>query len=162
MPEAGGPVDPSHYRTVLGHFATGVTVVTASDGGQPVGMAVNSFTSVSLDPPLVMFCAARSSTTWPVIKAAGAFAVNVLAADQEELSRAFATKDADRFSCVDHRPGITGSPILVGALAYIDCTLDALHDAGDHELVVGRVVDLDVQRDADPLVFFRGDYGYLA
>lgn len=155
-------VDSATYRQVLGHFATGVTVITADDQGEPVGMAANSFTSVSLDPPLVLFCAGKSSTTWPRIEAVGSFAVNVLAADQEDVCRKFAAKDGDRFAGVGWNPGATGSPLLDGALAHLDCTIEAQHDAGDHVLVVGRVVELDVDRDAGPLLFFRGGYAGLA
>ncbi|HLG00321.1 MAG TPA: flavin reductase family protein [Acidimicrobiia bacterium] len=155
-------IDGALYRQVLGHFATGVTVITAVDSGEPVGMAANSFTSVSLDPPLVLFCAGTSSTTWPRIDAAGAYAVNILAGDQEEVSRKFAAKDGDRFEGVGWSTAVTGSPILDGALAYLDCTIDARHDAGDHVLVVGRVVDLAVPREGPPLLFFRGGYADLA
>lgn len=155
-------VDESVYRQVLGHFATGIAVITAVDQGEPVGMAANSFTSVSLDPPLVLFCAGTSSTTWPRIRAAGAYAVNVLAADQEHVSRAFAGKDGDRFDGVAWRVGTTGSPILGGALAFLDCTIETEHDAGDHVIVVGRVVGLGVERDGPPLLFFRGGYADLS
>jgi len=155
-------IDGALYRQVLGHFATGVTVITAVDSGEPVGMAANSFTSVSLDPPLVLFCAGTSSTTWPRIDAAGAYAVNILAGDQEEVSRKFAAKDGDRFEGVGWSTAVTGSPILDGALAYLDCTIEARHDAGDHVLVVGRVVDLAVPREGPPLLFFRGGYADLA
>ena len=155
-------IDGALYRQVLGHFATGVTVITAVDAGEPVGMAANSFTSVSLDPPFVLFCAGTSSTTWPRIDAAGAYAVNILAGDQEEVSRKFAAKDGDRFEGVGWSTAVTGSPILDGALAYLDCTIDARHDAGDHVLVVGRVVDLAVPREGPPLLFFRGGYADLA
>jgi len=158
-------IDAALYRKVCGHFATGVTIITASDAsepvGVPVGMAVNSFTSVSIDPPLVLFCAGKTSATWPRIRSAGAFTVNVLAADQEELSWAFASKDGDRFGGVGYRVGTTGSPILADVLAFIDCRIDAVHDAGDHELVVGRVVEMDVLRETGPLLFFRGGYADL-
>ena len=146
----------------MGHWLTGVTVITALDGDEPIGMAANSFTSVSLDPPLVLFCAGKSSSTWPRIEASGAYAVNMLAADQEEVSRLFATKDADRFASVGYRPGTTGSPILNDTLAYLDCEIVAKHDAGDHVLVVGHVVDLGVHHEGAPLAFFRGGYGDLA
>lgn len=155
-------IDQALYRQVCGHFATGVTVITAVDGGEPVGMAANSFTSVSLDPPLVLFCAGKNSSTWPRIQAAGSYAVNILGGDQEELSRRFAAKEGDRFEGVGWRPGVTGSPLLQGALAYLDCTIEAEHDAGDHLLVVGRVVELAIEREEAPLVFFRGGYAALS
>jgi Conserved protein/domain typically associated with flavoprotein oxygenases, DIM6/NTAB family len=151
--------DSATYRTVLGHFATGVTIVTASDGDEAVGMACNSFTSVSLDPPLVLFCAATSSTTWPHIHNAHHFAVNVLAEDGEAVCRVFATKGVDRFEGVAHHRGATGAPILADALAYIDCETVAEHDAGDHVIVVGRVVELGYATEGKPLLFYRGGYG---
>ena len=152
--------DSATYRTVLGHFATGVTIVTALDGDEPVGMACNSFTSVSLDPPLVLFCAAKNSTTWPRIQNAHNFAVNVLAEDGEAVCRVFATKGADRFATVTHNRATTGAPILADALAYIDCVTEAEHDAGDHVIVVGRVVELGYATEGKPLLFYRGGYGH--
>jgi 3-hydroxy-9,10-secoandrosta-1,3,5(10)-triene-9,17-dione monooxygenase reductase component len=152
--------DSATYRTVLGHFATGVTIVTALAGDEPVGMACNSFTSVSIDPPLVLFCAAKSSSTWPRIQSAGHFAVNVLAEDGEAVCRVFATKGADRFGAVTHHRGATGAPILADALAYIDCEKEAEHDAGDHVIVVGRVIDLGYATEGKPLLFYRGGYGH--
>ena len=132
----------------MGHFATGVTVVTALDGDETVGMACNSFTSVSLDPPLVLFCAAKSSTTWPHIHNAHHFAVNVLGEEDEALCRTFAAQDVDRFAAATHHRGSTGAPILEDALAYIDCETEVEHDAGDEPAdvvveeddVVGEVV----------------------
>lgn len=158
---AASTIDQAQFRTVLGHFATGVTVITAMYGGAPVGMAANSFTSVSLDPPLVLFCAGKSSTTWPQIEQAGAFAVNILAADQEHVSRLFAAKGADRFDGVGYGHGTTGSPLIDGALAFLDCRITAQHDAGDHLIVVGEVVEMGLGGDAAPLLFFRGGYGQL-
>ncbi len=149
------------FREVLGQFATGVTVVTAMAGDEPVGMAVNSFTSVSLDPPLVLFCAARSSGTWPRIRAAGRFAVNILGEHQEDVSRLFATKGADRFASVSWRVGASGAPVLDDVLAYVDCVIDAEHDAGDHVIVVGRVLDLGLTAECGPLLFHGGGYGRL-
>ncbi|MCZ7527985.1 MAG: flavin reductase family protein [Acidimicrobiia bacterium] len=156
------PPDPASYRTVLGHFATGVTVVTALDGGDPVGMAANSFTSVSLDPPLVLFCASKTSTTWPRIRRAGAFTANILGEHQEDVCRVFAEPGADRFRRVGYRVGAGGSPILRDALAWVDCRIETEHDAGDHVIVVGRVIELGVGSGAGPLVFYRGGYTRLA
>jgi 3-hydroxy-9,10-secoandrosta-1,3,5(10)-triene-9,17-dione monooxygenase reductase component len=158
-PTWGLEPDSATYRTVLGHFATGVSIVTATDDEGPVGMACNSFTSVSLDPPLVLFCAAKSSTTWPRIHNAGHFAVNVLTEDDEQVCRTFAAKDVDRFVGVNHHRGATGAPILSDALAYIDCSTEAEHDAGDHVIVVGRVVELGYATEGKPLLFYRGGYG---
>jgi 3-hydroxy-9,10-secoandrosta-1,3,5(10)-triene-9,17-dione monooxygenase reductase component len=138
-----------------------VTIVTALDGDEPVGMACNSFTSVSLDPPLVLWCAAKSSATWPRMQGAQYFAVNVLDEDGEATSRVFATKGVDRFEAVTHHRGATGAPILADALAYIDCVTEVEHDAGDHVIVVGRVVELGYATEGKPLLFYRGGYGHF-
>ncbi|HEX2118052.1 MAG TPA: flavin reductase family protein [Acidimicrobiales bacterium] len=143
----------------MGHFATGVTVVTCLAGDTPMGLAVNSFTSVSLRPPLVAFCVARTSATWPNLRAVGAFCVNILAEDQEALSRAFATHGLDRFHGVGWRAAPSGAPVLSGVLAWIDCTIEAEHEAGDHLIVVGRVRELALAHEGRPLVFYRGGYG---
>jgi 3-hydroxy-9,10-secoandrosta-1,3,5(10)-triene-9,17-dione monooxygenase reductase component len=154
--------DSAHFRQVLGHFPTGVCVVTAIVDHQPVGVAIGSFFSISLDPPLVGFCAGKGSSTWPKLKEAGKFCVNILSADQESVSRVFASKDADKFEGMawDHSP--LGSPRLGDTLAWIDCELEAVHDAGDHEIAVGAVHDLGVADEGHPLVFFRGGYSNLA
>jgi 3-hydroxy-9,10-secoandrosta-1,3,5(10)-triene-9,17-dione monooxygenase reductase component len=146
------------FRRVLGHVPTGVALITATTPAGPAGMAVNSFTSVSLDPPLVSFCAARTSSTWPRIRAAGAFSVNVLGEEHTELSRRFAQKDADRFAGLGHRPGTTGAPVLDGVAAHLDCELHDVLDAGDHVIVLGRVVHLDADEGVRPLVFHGGGY----
>ena len=165
-PEAGASAtfDEAEFRAVLGHFATGVTVVTAidRDTGEPAGLSVNSFTSVSLHPPLVAFCVAKTSSTWPRIRAAGRFTVNVLAGHQEPVSRRFAARSQDKFKDVAWAPAPSGGPILDGVLAWIDGTIEAEHDAGDHMLVVGRVTDLEVATAGDPLIFYRGGYGRYA
>ncbi len=137
-----------------------MTVVTGLAGGRPLGLAVNSFTSVSLEPALVAFCVSTRSVTWPSLRVEnGSFCVNILAADQEALSRAFAARGPDRFEGVGWRPAPSGAPVLTGVLAWIDCTVDAEHEAGDHVIVVGRVRALDVDHEGRPLVFYRGGYG---
>jgi 3-hydroxy-9,10-secoandrosta-1,3,5(10)-triene-9,17-dione monooxygenase reductase component len=146
------------FRRVLGRFPTGVVLVTARTADGPTGMAVNSFTSVSLDPPLVAFCAARSSSTWPRIREVGAFSVNVLGEGHADVSRRFARKGIDRFAGLGHRPGVTGAPVLDGVAAHLDCELHAVHEAGDHVIVLGRVVHLDADEGVRPLVFHGGDY----
>jgi 3-hydroxy-9,10-secoandrosta-1,3,5(10)-triene-9,17-dione monooxygenase reductase component len=151
--------DENVFRRVLGQFATGVTIVTASDGDEPAGVAANSFTSVSMDPPLVLFCVGRTSSTWPRIERAHKFAVNILGDHQEELSRLFATKGADRFAATEWHIGVGGSPVLDECIAYLDCEFWAEYDGGDHIIVVGRVLDLGVTHDAGPLVFYQGQYG---
>lgn len=152
--------DAESFRSVLGHFATGITVITAMDGDEPVGLAANSFTSVSLDPPLVLFCAASSSTTWPRIQRAGHFTVNVLDEHQEDICRLFATRGADRFGQIGWHVEQHG-PILDDVHAYLDCTIEAEHPAGDHVIVVGRVHSLGLTADAGPLLFYQGRYGRL-
>jgi 3-hydroxy-9,10-secoandrosta-1,3,5(10)-triene-9,17-dione monooxygenase reductase component len=151
--------DPAALRTVLGHFATGVAIITALDGDEPVGMACNSFTSVSLDPQLVLFCAAKSSTTWPRIQAGRKWAANILAEDGEQICRLFAEKGADRFAHMAYSNGRSGAPILETAIAFVDCETVAEHDAGDHVIVVGRVLELGYAPEGKPLLFYRGGYG---
>jgi 3-hydroxy-9,10-secoandrosta-1,3,5(10)-triene-9,17-dione monooxygenase reductase component len=153
-----GTLAAHRFRRVLGRFPTGVVLVTATTPDGPVGMAVNSFSSVSLDPPLVSFCAARTSSTWPRVRAAGTFAVNVLGEHHAEVSRRFARKGADRFAGLVHRSGATGAPVLDGVAAHLDCELHAVHEGGDHVIVLGRVVHLDADEGVRPLVFHGGDY----
>ncbi len=151
--------DSAKYRQVLGHFPTGVTVVTAASDGVPAGLAVGSFSSVSLDPPLVAFFPDRSSSSWPKIEAAGAFCVNILGEDQEDVCRRFAMKGDDKFAGLGWKPAGSGSPVIEGVLAWIDCDIDQVIDAGDHFCVIGRVRELEVGNEGGPLVFFRGGYG---
>jgi 3-hydroxy-9,10-secoandrosta-1,3,5(10)-triene-9,17-dione monooxygenase reductase component len=146
------------FRDVLGRFCTGVTVVTSVADGQPVGMTCQSFTSVSLDPPLVLFCPAKTSRAWPLIQRAGFFCVNLLSHDQLELSNGFASKGSDKFAGVTWRPSETGAPLLEGVLGWVDCTVHAVHEAGDHYVVVGRVMDLGVEDAPHPLLFYKGQY----
>ncbi|MFF0478327.1 flavin reductase family protein [Streptomyces sp. NPDC004284] len=155
------PVDPGEFRRVLGHFASGVTVMTALDADGPTGFACQSFASLSLDPPLVVFMVARTSTTWPRIAAAGTFCVNILGADQGGLCRSFAVSGADKFAGVEWVPApVTGSPRLAGAPAWVDCTITAVHTGGDHLIVVGRVESLGAEDgEGEPLLFHRGRFG---
>jgi 3-hydroxy-9,10-secoandrosta-1,3,5(10)-triene-9,17-dione monooxygenase reductase component len=159
-PSSAPAIDGARFRQVLGHFPTGVTVITAANDDGPAGLCVGSFFSVSLDPPLVAFCAGKSSTSWPKIEQAGHFTVNVLAEDQEDIGRVFASKNEDKFSGIGYRPApSTGAPVLNDVLAWIECDLDVVHEAGDHWIVVGRVRDLEVGHEGGPLVFFRGGFG---
>ncbi|MGI8685368.1 MAG: flavin reductase family protein [Acidimicrobiales bacterium] len=159
LPGTASPIDAARFRQVLGHFCTGVTVVAAMPG-EPVGFTVQSFSSVSLDPPLVAICPSRTSGSWPRIRSAGVFCVNVLAEDQEALARLFATHGADKFTGVGWRPSVvSGSPVLDGVLAWVDCRIEAEHDGGDHLVVLARVVDMGVAREHGPLLFYRGGYG---
>ncbi|MFD4250048.1 flavin reductase family protein [Amycolatopsis thermoflava] len=146
--------DDVTFRTTLSRFTTGVVVVTAAGGA---GMVVSSFTSVSLAPPLVLFCAGNTSTTWPRIREAGAFCANVLAAGQEDLARRF-SGPGDRFAGVPHRPGVLGSPVLAGVHAHLECEITDAHPAGDHTIVVGRVVALDSGDGTAPLVFHHSRF----
>ncbi|MFE5493184.1 flavin reductase family protein [Streptomyces virginiae] len=160
------PVGPAEFRAVLGNFASGVTVITAPPGEDrdgPAGFACQSFASLSLDPPLVTFMVARTSTTWPRIARAGVFCVNILGAEQGELCRSFAVSGADKFSGVTHTPApVTGSPQLDAVPAWIDCRIHAVHTGGDHLIVVGRVVAMGAAGEGDPLLFHKGRFGRLA
>jgi flavin reductase (DIM6/NTAB) family NADH-FMN oxidoreductase RutF len=153
-------IDSARFRQVLGHFASGITIITGIDGHEPVGLTCGSFFSVSLEPPLVAFTPAKSSSSWPRIKGSGSFCVNILSQEQEDVCRDFATKGADKFEGLGWSKGATGSPILADVLAWIDCHIEAEHDAGDHTIVVGRVAELHVGEEPDgPLLFYRGGYG---
>ncbi len=154
--------DDARFRQVLGHFPTGVCVVAAVHDDAAVGLAIGSFFSVSLEPPLVAFCPAKTSSTWPKLRQVGRFCVNVLAEDQEDVSRVFASKAADKFAGLAWDRSPLGSPRLGGALAWIDCELTAVHDAGDHDIAVGAVHELHVAEEGRPLVFFRGGYAGLS
>jgi flavin reductase (DIM6/NTAB) family NADH-FMN oxidoreductase RutF len=157
-PVLSGP-DADSFRHVLGHYPTGVAVITAQTPDGPVGMAMNSFTSLSLDPPLVLFCPAGSSTTWPLLRAVGTIAINVLSAGQEAVSRAFAARYTDRFAGIGWSAGGNGAPLLDDALGWLECTVDAEYPAGDHTVVIARIELMGVHDAiADPLVFFRGGY----
>lgn len=162
--EPGGDVDPQRFREVLGHFASGVTIVTAVTPDGPVGFTCQAFTALSLDPPLVALAPGKRSTSWPRIAAAGAFCVNILQAGQAELCRSFAvsgSERADKFADVAWTPAPSGSPVIDGVLAWVDCRLLIVHDAGDHELVLGRVLALDIG-DGDPLLYYQGRFAHLA
>jgi 3-hydroxy-9,10-secoandrosta-1,3,5(10)-triene-9,17-dione monooxygenase reductase component len=155
--------DRGRFRKVLGHFPTGVVIVTAiGPDGLPAGMAVGSFTSVSLDPPLVAFLPSKTSSSFPRIRSSGSFCVNILSADQEDFSRVFAVSGADKFAGVSWRPAGSGSPILDGVVAWIDCDIEQITDAGDHHIVLGRVRELDAFADRAPLLFFQSCYSRLA
>ncbi|WP_329250024.1 flavin reductase family protein [Actinoallomurus sp. NBC_01490] len=156
-------VDSTRFRSVLGHFPSGVAAITSLDAeGRPVGMTVSSFTSVSLTPPLVAFLPGKTSSTFPVIAERGTFCVNVLAAGQEPVCRALAVSGEDKFTEVAWRPGPHGDPVIDGVVAWIGCTIEAVHEAGDHRIVVGRVDELDAGAAVSPLLFFRSRYHHLA
>ncbi|KAB2384845.1 flavin reductase family protein [Actinomadura montaniterrae] len=150
------------FRDVLGRFTTGVVLVTAKTPTGPAGMAANSFTSVSLDPPLIALCAARTSTTWPAVRAAGGFAVTILGDEHEDVCRTFAARDTDRFAGRDWAQTPAGHPLLPDGLAWLDCEIEAIHPAGDHELVIARATCWSIAQDRGPLIFHSGRYTRLA
>jgi len=161
--------DSKQFRNVLGHFPTGVTIITGMDGEAPVGFTIGSFTSVSLDPPLVGFLPMVNSSTWAAMAPSGRFCVNVLSRAQADLCWKFAKSDNEstRFDGVGWRAGATGSPIIDRAVAWIDCEVEQVHEMGDHYFVLGRVVALEADADHDgdgphPLLFFKGTLGGFA
>ena len=149
------------FRATLGHFASGVVIITGMASGSPAGFTCQSFFSLSLNPPLIAIAPGKSSTSWPSIATSDAFCANVLSADQEDLCRIFARSGYDKFADVAWSPSVTGSPRLDGALAWIDCRIKETHDAGDHYLVVGAVVGLGNADGRRPLLYFRGQLGDL-
>ena len=164
---AGAPAesfDEASFRQVLARFATGVVVVTGMTPEGPAGLTCQSFSSLSLDPPLVVLSTARTSKTWPRIESTGRFAVNVLGDDQRELSEGFAVSGGDKFEGVGWRAGALGNPLLDGAIAHLECDVHAVHDGGDHVLVLGRVRALEAPglEERAPLVYFRSGYRTLA
>jgi len=154
--------DSARFRHVLGHFPTGVTVVTSTFEGDPYGITIGSFSSVSLDPPLVGFFPAKNSTSWPAMERSGAFCVNILSEFQGELCWHFAKEGDDKFKDVGWHPAATGSPVIDGVLSWIDCDIEKVVEAGDHYFVMGRVRELEVETDHGPMLFFRGKLGGFA
>ncbi|WP_103337747.1 flavin reductase [Amycolatopsis sp. CA-126428] len=157
------PIDPQHFRHVLGHFPTGVAAVTSCDDtGAPVGMTVGSFTSVSLSPPLVAFLPGKHSRTSATIQRHGRFCVNMLGAHQETASRSFASGGDRKFDGLGWTWSPNGLPRVDNSLAWIECTVYAVHEAGDHNIVIGQVTALDAPQPSLPLLFFQGGYGRFA
>ena len=157
-------VEPVTYRRVVGNFATGVAVVTSGSGDDVHGVTVNSFTSVSLDPTLLLVCLDRSSRSRATILRTGVFNINVLSDAQEQVSRLFADRNRpdtwfDDLSCTY---GDLGAPLIPACLAYMECRLTHTHEAGDHTILVAEVQQADVADENGPLCFFRGKYAYLA
>ena len=154
-------VDPEFFRETLGRFATGVAVATTvGEDGAPVGVTVNSFTSVSLQPPMVLFCLDRDASSLPAFVAARYFAINILAADQLDLCRLFA-RQAGGWNALAYERWKTGAPILADCLAAVDCTLAHLYEGGDHRIMVGSVLCLGQPRQAEPLVYYGGAFAHL-
>jgi len=146
------------FRQVLSHFPTGVVVVTGMTADGPAGLAVGSFASVSLEPPLVGFFVALSSTSWPPIRPSGHFCVNLLASAQSDVCRTFARSGGDKFAGVSWTHSNGGSPVLDGVVAWVDCEVEQEIETGDHQLVIGRVLDLEVANGEAPLLFHRGSF----
>jgi 3-hydroxy-9,10-secoandrosta-1,3,5(10)-triene-9,17-dione monooxygenase reductase component len=156
-------VSDSEFRAALGRFPTGVTVVATCEGKSPIGLTVNAFASISLDPPLVMVSIDRRSHLHDAIPRAGYFAASILTVEQQELSRRFAGQTAhrsDRFYSVSWRTESTGAPVLNGALAWVDCRVEAMYPGGDHSIVLGRVEALGFAA-GEPLLYYRGRYGHI-
>ena len=152
------PFDGAHFRDAMSRFTTGVTIVAGIEDGQPVGFTCQSFVSLSIEPPYVAVAPARTSTSWPRIARSGHFCVNVLRAEQEDLCRGFAVSGGPKFDGVSWHPAPgTGSPVIEDCLAWVDCRVELVHDAGDHELILGRVLDLGIG-EGDPLLFFRSRF----
>lgn len=154
--------DAQLFRQVMGSFASGVVVVTAQTEAGPVGITCQSFTSLSVDPPLVLFCPSSTSWAWGQIRRAGAFCINVLGEGQQDLGLTFASRVVDKFAGVRFASSPTGSPVLEDAAAWIDCRLHAVHPGGDHDVVIGAVEAMDLDHSSRPLVYHRGVFGAFA
>jgi flavin reductase (DIM6/NTAB) family NADH-FMN oxidoreductase RutF len=155
-------VSPDDFRRVLGHFATGVTVITTTDGSRrPTGLTVSAFCSVSLDPPQILVCIDHKSQSYPALRDGSRFAVNILSADHEGVSRRFATTRLDKFDGVPFKLGTLGVPLIDGALAQLECVTVSRHVEGDHTILVGRVEEAR-NGAGEPLLYYRGKYGRLA
>jgi flavin reductase (DIM6/NTAB) family NADH-FMN oxidoreductase RutF len=162
IPEFREGSDARTFRDALGCFATGVTIITAmGPDGQPIGLTANSFTSVSLDPPLLLVCVANNAGSATVLREAQRFAVNVLQIGQQPTSNRFAGKGEDRFANTPWEVGEFGTPVLTGSLSSFECARDAVHDGGDHFILVGRVLKAMFEPRRDPLLYFRGKYRRL-
>jgi len=151
-------LESERFRQVLGHFASGVTVITAMHEGEPVGFACQAFAALSLDPPLVLFCPGKTSGTWPRIARIGNLGVNILAADQRDLARKFGVSSPDKFTGVSWSAAANGAPILAGVLTWLTCSVETVHEAGDHFVVIARVTGLGDCVAGDPLLFYRGRF----
>ncbi len=155
------PIEKNQLRQVMGHFATGVTIITTlNKAGQMHGLTANAFTSVSLEPPLLLISVDKKAESWPAFEESRVFTVNILADDQEGLSRKFAVSGGNKFEGVAYRVGANGAPILEGALAFIECTLYAAYEGGDHSIYLGEIQQAEI-REGKPLLFFRGGYRAL-
>lgn len=152
-------IDATSFRHALGHFASGVTVVTMAHDGHLSGLTVSAFASLSLQPPLILACIDKSSTTLGLVRGTKSFGVNILAEDQQHLSNHFASKMADKFSNVDHSLGSLGSPLLIDVHAAMQCRLVEELDKGDHIILIGEVTEANVDESKKPLLYYKGSYG---
>ncbi|MEU6106464.1 flavin reductase family protein [Streptomyces flaveolus] len=158
-PDGRQHIDADHFRNVLGRFASGVTVVASADeDGRPAGLACQSFASLSLDPPLVLVCVGRTSSSWPKVEAAGRFGISVLAEDQQAVCAALGRRGGDKFAGVDWSLSRNGAVRIDGALAHIDCAVRNVVEAGDHYVVIARVLELTAREEGTPLLYFRSDF----
>jgi flavin reductase (DIM6/NTAB) family NADH-FMN oxidoreductase RutF len=152
------PIEKNELRQVMGHFATGVTIITTlNKDGQLHGLTANAFTSVSLVPPLLLISVDKKAESWPAFEESKVFTVNILGENQEALSRKFAVSGGNKFEGVAYRIGANGAPILDGVLSFIECTLYAAYEGGDHSLYLGEIQQAEI-REGKPLLFFRGGY----
>ncbi|MER6197544.1 flavin reductase family protein [Streptomyces sp. NPDC001586] len=152
-------IDPRAFREVLGAFASGITVVAAvGEDGRPAGLACQSFASLSLDPPLVLLCVGRSSSSWPAVRAAGRFGISILAEEQRAVCEALGRRGGEKFEGVGWEASRHGAVHITGALATLDCALETVHEAGDHHLVTARILGLAARDGGAPLLYFRSDY----
>jgi 3-hydroxy-9,10-secoandrosta-1,3,5(10)-triene-9,17-dione monooxygenase reductase component len=158
-PDIREPIDADHFRNVLGRFASGITVVASvDDDGRPVGLACQSFASLSLDPPLVLVCIGRTSSSWPKVEAAGRFGISILADDQKDVCAALGRRGGDKFAGVEWSLSRNDAVHIDGALAHIDCAVQNVVEAGDHYVVIARVLELTAREDGTPLLYFRSDF----
>jgi 3-hydroxy-9,10-secoandrosta-1,3,5(10)-triene-9,17-dione monooxygenase reductase component len=156
-------IEPRAFRETLGHYPSGITIIAGHDGSRPIGFTCQSFYSVSMAPPLISFSVMRTSTSYPPIRATGRFSVNVLAGDQTAISDQFARSGTDKWNAVGWEPSAAGNPLIRGSLMWLDCAIHAEHEAGDHVIVVGEVLDTSdhAAEDEVPLLFYRGRYRHL-
>ncbi len=155
--------DVRKFRDALGNFATGVTIITTmSDDGEPIGLTANSFSSVSLDPPLVLFCLGRESYSFGHFENSEHFVINILGADQQEQSNHFARPSTDKWNDITYDVCDNGCPAFRNALAIFECAKHDVHDAGDHIIIVGRVESFEHKGEGDPLLYYRGRYAQIA
>lgn len=164
MPLLGNAIEPLSFREALGHYASGITIISSHVDGEPIGFTCQSFYSVSMSPPLVSFSVMSSSASYPKIRQAGRFAVNILSGEQVDISNQFARRGTDKWHSVEWQESPLGNPVIVGSLHWLDCEIHAEHAAGDHMIVIGEVKALNLQEAVatQPLLYFKGQYRYLA